>query len=83
MSQPLASSLGPVNPGTAGSTRQLPPHKGAGAGESPNGARLQALANVASRRRVGTMKNHPKMPEASAHKGKNLPAHDAEATKRK
>lgn len=83
MTQPLASSLAPVNPGTPGPVRITPPHKGGGAGESPNGAKLQALARIAERRRVGTLKTHRKMPESSANLGRNLPAHDAEAARMK
>jgi len=74
--KPLASSLGSHNPGTAGAKRLMPTHKGApGKASSPNGAKLQALANIAKKRRAGS---HKRLPEATAHLGKNLPAKDAD-----
>lgn len=72
--KPLASSIAAVNPGTASPKRLLPPHKGApGRASSPNGAAVQALVNIATKRRVGQGRRltEPK----TAHLGKNLQAH--------
>lgn len=70
---PLASDLAAPNPGTAAPTRMLAPHRGGpGQKSSPNGAALQALANIATRGRTGQSR---RLTEKSAHLGKSLPAH--------
>lgn len=70
--RPLASSLDGLGNGTAGPKRLLPPHKGApGRKSSPNGAALQALANIATSRRTGAGK---RASNKTAHLGKHFPA---------
>lgn len=70
--QPLARQLPAMNPGTPGSKRLLPGHAGGpGHKTSPNGAKLQALANIAERRSTG--KSGKKLGK-KASLGKTLPA---------
>lgn len=70
---PLASALAAANPGTAAPTRQMPRHAGGpGQKSSPNGARLQALANLATRGRTGQGRRLSKSTDGNI--GKTLPA---------
>lgn len=82
--QPEASSLAPVNPGTAGSIRQLPPHVGAtgmGGSTGASTAAVQALDNIARRGgRIGTARGGPPVGmNQTAMLGRNLPAHDEDS----
>lgn len=77
-----ASSIPPVNPGTAAPVRSAPPHRGAtglGGPASPSSARTKALDNLAKRGRIGKARGGPpKGVGTGAHLGKNLPAADSD-----